>query len=54
MTTVELAPPDRIYPPRSPDLTPLDYFLLPNLQNGIFKQSVDIIEDLKVRIITKV
>ena len=28
---------DRIYPPRSPDLTPLDYFLFPTLKNAIFK-----------------
>ena len=41
---------NHIYPPQSPDLTPLDYILFPTLKNCIFKQSVDTIEDLKVRI----
>ena len=34
---------DHMYPPRSPDLTPLDYSLFPTLKNTIFKQSVDTI-----------
>ena len=41
---------DNLYPPRSPDLTPLDYFLFLTVKNTIFKESVDAIEDLKVRI----
>ncbi|RZC41920.1 hypothetical protein BDFB_015142, partial [Asbolus verrucosus] len=41
---------DHIYPSRSPDLTPLDYFLFPTLKNTIFKQPVHTIDDLKERI----
>ena len=30
---------DYIYPPRSPDLTPCDYFFFPTLKNTIFAQA---------------
>lgn len=39
-----------LWPPRSPDLTPLDYFLFPHLKNTIFKEPIHTIEDLKTRI----
>ena len=47
MTAQQLT--QHIYPPRSPDLTPLDYFFFLILKNTIFEQPVDPIEDLKVK-----
>lgn len=39
------------YPPRSCDLTVLDYFLFPLLKNTIFKTPVHTLEDLQQRIV---
>jgi hypothetical protein len=39
-----------LWPARSPDLTPLDYYLFPHLKNTIFKEPVHTIDDLKIRI----
>lgn len=38
------------FPPRSPDLTPLDYFLFPHLKNTIFKTPIPNVEELRDRI----
>lgn len=38
------------FPPRSPDLTVLDFFIFPHLKNTIFKTPVNTVEDLKNRI----
>lgn len=40
-----------LFPPRSCDLTPLDYFLFPYLKNSIFKNQVHTIDDLRNGII---
>lgn len=39
------------YPPRSPDLTPLDFFFWGQLKNMVYQQRVRSIQDLKDRII---
>lgn len=39
------------WPPRSPDLTPLDYFLFGQLKNEVFKNRIHTLEDLEVAII---
>ena len=39
--------------PRSPDLTPLDYFFFGHLKNTIFKTLIHTIEELKDRITEK-
>lgn len=39
------------WPPRSPDLTPLDFFLWGHLKSVVFKTQPDSIEDLQQRII---
>lgn len=36
-----------LYPPRSCDLTPLDYFVFPYLKNNVFRNQVHTIDDLK-------
>lgn len=38
------------WPPRSPDLTPLDYFLWGHLKNKVYKDRPQNIEELKVKI----
>lgn len=38
------------WPPRSPDLTPLDFFLWGHLKNVVYKTRPDNIEELKTRI----
>ncbi|KAJ8960883.1 hypothetical protein NQ318_020182 [Aromia moschata] len=38
------------WPARSPDFTPLDFFLWGHVQNSVFKQRPRNLEDLKVRI----
>ncbi|CAH1382740.1 unnamed protein product, partial [Tenebrio molitor] len=35
---------------KSPDLTPLDYYLFSHLKNTIFKEPVHTIDDMKIRI----
>jgi hypothetical protein len=39
-----------LWPARTPDLTPLDYYLFPHLKNTAFKEPVHTIDDLKIRI----
>jgi hypothetical protein len=41
-----------LWPTRSPDLTPLDYYLFSHLKNTIFKEPVHTIDDLKIIINT--
>ncbi|CAH1104615.1 unnamed protein product, partial [Psylliodes chrysocephalus] len=41
------------WPARSPDLTPLDFFLWGHLKSFVFKTKPDSIEDLRQRIITE-
>jgi hypothetical protein len=38
-----------IWRARTPDLTPLDYYLFPHLKNTVFKAPVHTIDDLKIR-----
>lgn len=38
------------WPPRSPDLTPLDYFLWGHLKNVVYKTKPNDLDDLKERI----
>jgi hypothetical protein len=40
--------------PRSPDLTPLDFYLWGHLKTNIYKTSVEDIDDLKTRIINEI
>jgi hypothetical protein len=35
---------------KSPDLTPLDYYLFSHLKNTIFKEPVHTIDDMKIKI----
>jgi hypothetical protein len=39
-----------LWPARSPDLMPLDYYLFPYLKNTVFEEPVHTIDDLKIRI----
>lgn len=39
------------WPARSPDLTPLDFFLWGHIKNEVYSTAVDTVEDLKDRII---
>lgn len=41
------------FPPRSCDLTPLDYFLFPYLKNSVFSMRVETLDDLRDNIITQ-
>lgn len=36
-----------LYPPRSCDLTPLDYFVFPYIKNNVFRNPVHTLEDLR-------
>lgn len=36
-----------LWPPRSPDLTPLDYFLFGHLKNTVYKNRLHTVDDLK-------
>lgn len=38
------------WPPRSPDLNPLDYFLWGHLKNIVYEQQLNTVEDLDVRL----
>jgi hypothetical protein len=38
---------------RSPDLTPIDYYLFSHLKNTIFKEPIHTIDDMKIRITEK-
>ena len=38
------------WPPRSPDLTPLDYYLWSHLKSKVYKKSPSTIQDLKENI----
>ncbi|KFM71819.1 hypothetical protein X975_22357, partial [Stegodyphus mimosarum] len=42
------------WPPRSPDITPLDFFILGFVKNNVYRRSVPNIDDLKARITTAV
>lgn len=39
-----------LWPPRSPDLTPLDFFVWPHIKNLVYHTQPDSIEDLTQRI----
>lgn len=39
------------WPPRSPDLTPLDFFLWGCLKNQVYAMPVESLDDLKARIV---
>lgn len=41
---------DPEFPPRSPDLTLVDYFLFPHLKNTIFKNTINNVQELRDRI----
>lgn len=43
-----------LWPPRSPDLTPLDYYLFGRIKNNIFKNRIHTIEELEARIIEEI
>lgn len=43
-----------IFPPRSCDLTPCDFFLWPDLKNSIFKTPVADLDDLRQRIVNHI
>lgn len=43
-----------LWPARSPDLTPLDYFLFGHLKNTIFKTAIHTIEELEAAIIREI
>lgn len=45
---------DTIWPPRSCDLTPCDFFLWPHLKNSIFTTPIFDLNDLRQRIINKI
>ncbi|XP_031333083.1 uncharacterized protein LOC116163333 [Photinus pyralis] len=40
-----------LWPPRSPDLTPLDFFLFPTLKNNVFRNRLHTLDELRAAII---